>query len=174
MRKVESEIIVLPHEELKIRDDLVVLNEDAKQLAKAATEWRGSTPQGKHRAMLLTKKNRMDKQMKLGQVLEEKNIITPDEVKQFSEFEQIFSQMQRARKLKPREFRNYKIEQQFRHIPGTEKKANCKAGKRHSSNNPDIQNQIEHVRKKHERGPRGSYKKKYQQTAVTPSPQAHT
>ena len=50
----------------------------------------------------------------------------------------------------------YKIEQQFRRIPGIENKANCKAGKRHSSNNPDIQNQIEHVRKKNARGPRGS------------------
>ena len=103
MRKVESEIIVLPHEELKLSDDLVVLNEDAKQLAKVATEWRGSTPQGKHRAMLLTKKNRMDKQMKLGQVLEEKNIITPDEVKQFSELEKIFSQMQHATSKKKAE-----------------------------------------------------------------------
>ena len=70
----------------------------------------------------------------------------------------------------------YKIEQQFRHIPGTKKKANCKAGKRHSSNNPDIQNQIEHVRKKNERGPRGSYKKRSQQTAITyySTPQAYT
>ena len=44
IKKVESEIIVLPPEELKLRDDLVILNEDAKQLARMATEWRGSTP----------------------------------------------------------------------------------------------------------------------------------
>ena len=67
-----------------------------------------------------------------------------------------------------------KIEQQFKRIPGLQKKANCKAGKRHSSNNPAIQNQIEHVRKEKARGPRGKYKTKNQQTAVTPSPQANT
>ena len=38
----------------------------------------------------------MDKQIKLGQVLEEKDIITPDEVKEFNEFEKTISQMQRA------------------------------------------------------------------------------
>ena len=68
----------------------------------------------------------------------------------------------------------YKIEQQFRHISGTEKKANCKAGKRCSSNNSDIQNQVEHVREKNARGPRCSYRGGNQQTDVTPSPQACT
>ena len=41
--------------------------------------------------------------MKLGQVLEEKNIITPDEAKQFSELEKIFSQMQCATSKKKAE-----------------------------------------------------------------------
>ena len=57
MKKVEAEIIVLPPAELKLRDDLKVLNVEVKQLLKTATEWRGTTPQGKHHAALLRKKN---------------------------------------------------------------------------------------------------------------------
>ena len=96
--------------ELTLRDDLALRNEEAKELAKIATEWRGTTPQGKRRAVLLTKKNKMDKQIKLGQILEENDIITPDEVKEFNELEKTFSQMQRAttkkRRLKQRQLKN--------------------------------------------------------------------
>ena len=82
--------------ELKLRDDLAVLNVEVKQLSKTATEWRGTTPHGKRHVALLIKKNKMEKQIKLGQLLEEKDIITPDEVKEFNEVEKTFSQMQCA------------------------------------------------------------------------------
>ena len=54
---------------MKQRDDLAVVDAQVKELGKNATEWRTSTEDGRRHAVLLKKRNRMENQIKTGEVV---------------------------------------------------------------------------------------------------------